>query len=761
MKKTLASLGLLGALVLGGVWLMPQPVSQAQVQLQVPSPQLAAVEQLRSEVMQALKDGQFERDSGPLARVMQSDGDPQLTQMVGWVDEYQQQRQSFAAQRHSEYEDAVKDVHTLLEHDKDAYALDAATRAYGLADDKTAFRAEQWVDDLIHHTAQMAAAAEDEHDWISAMRLYSDLAAVEPGEAKWKDKLKSASRRVRLLALYAPDQLKKYQDAQADQREQVDRLLHPDKVPTTQPVAVENDAFKTSWRDTLQGIQPDMLWDALQNIHDEYYRDVRYDTLTLGGLSGLESLVTTEGLETAFPSLADESKKAAFSGELAQLRQEVKKAPQQSQQLVLRNTLAQLKIANSRSLELPEEVVVNEFSDGVFATLDPFSNMIWPSDVADFMRQTQGEFSGVGIQIQSDDNMDLKVVSPLEDTPAYQAGIKAGDIIVAIDGQRARGISLNDAVKRITGPKGTFVALTIRRQDGTVKEYRIKRETIKVASVKGWEHIPGGGWNYFIDPDQKLGYIRISSFTKTTAEDFGHAVDVLTAAGARGFIIDLRYNPGGLLIAATEVSDRLLSSGVIVSTRADRPTPNPPSITMAKSSRDDSSLPVVVLVNQYSASASEIVSGALKDQHRALIVGERTFGKGSVQMLFPLNSRTALVKLTTSHYYLPSGRSIHREENSTTWGVDPDVTVEMTPSQMRAAIDARQELDILRDAQAGSDENAQPLEQQDQAETDTQAQPSTQPSSVDPLAADTQLSTALLLLRLQLTTAPALASTSK
>src|SRR5207248_214007 len=165
----------------------------------------------------------------------------------------------------------------------------------------------------------------------------------------------------------------------------------------------------------------------------------------------------------------------------------------------------------------------------------------------------------------------------------------------------------------------------------------------------------------------------------------------------------------------------------------DRDTPNQPTVASAKPDDNEvgAKIPVVVLVNQYSASASEIVSGALKDQHRALIVGERTFGKGSVQMLFPLANRQSYLKLTTSHYYLPGGKCIHREENSTEWGVDPDVTVEMTPEQMRAAIDARQELDILRDANAAPEKKAQAAAEKK-----------------DPLAQDPQLSAALLMLRL-------------
>jgi carboxyl-terminal processing protease len=372
--------------------------------------------------------------------------------------------------------------------------------------------------------------------------------------------------------------------------------------------------------------------------------------------------------------------------------------------------------------------------------------MIWPNDVEEFNKNTQGEFSGVGIQIQTDDDGSLKVVSPLEDSPGYKAGIKAGDIIAKINGKNAKGISLNQAVKNITGRPGTQVTLTIRSTDSSVKDYTITRQTIKVASVKGWSHKPGGGWDYFVDPQNKIGYVRMTQFTKLTTDEMEHALTDMQQQGVKGLILDLRYNPGGLLGTATEVCDKFLSGGVIVSTRADRETPNLAKKEFAKPDSDDvKDLPMVVLVNQYSASASEIVSGAMKDHHRALIVGERTFGKGSVQMLFPVSRENtgrpnAYLKLTTHHYYLPSGRCIHREENSQEWGVDPDVTVEMTPEQMRAAIDSRQELDVLRGANTDA-----PAVVEEKKPADGEKK-----EKKDPLSQDPQLSAALLMLRLQL-----------
>jgi carboxyl-terminal processing protease len=255
---------------------------------------------------------------------------------------------------------------------------------------------------------------------------------------------------------------------------------------------------------------------------------------------------------------------------------------------------------------------------------------------------------------------------------------------------------------------------------------------IKVASIEGSTPKSEGQWDYMLDPDEKIGYIRLTSFSKTTAEDLGQALDDLKANQARAVILDLRYNPGGLLDTAKKVVNKFIDRGVIVSTHADRVTSNPRTEMDADPRDLQTTLPLVVLVNQYSASASEIVSGALKDWHRALIVGQRTFGKGSVQMLFPLDTKKAYLKLTTSHYYLPSGRCIHREENSTTWGVDPDVDIEMTPTQMADENYARLRLDVPDDpvTHAGA--------------------PTTRPTIADVLKADPQLSAALLIMRLQL-----------
>ena len=718
-----------------------------------PTPdQVATADSLRQEAFEALRAGEFDRSNNLLSKAADLTNDPQLRQMASWMGQFESQRSQFNTERRAQFEKAVGDVKLLLEHGHRDYALDAAARAFLLAEDKAAFRAEPWVDDLVNQTIDAARAYETNQNWIRALRLYSALGSVEPANPAWKEELKQATRRIRLLALYAPDYLKSSQKADSAEREAVAELLKPATQPSTQPVAekpdAENDAFRIDWHETLKEIKPKMLEEAIFDTRQNYWRDVDYRGLLLGGLNGIEALATTPGLETAFPSLQDQPQREAFVETIRQLRDELTAAADGDDAAAVTHVLRELEKANEKTLQLDESVLVSEFADGAFATLDPFSSVIWPSDLEEFQKSTQGEFSGVGIQIQSDDDGSLRVVSPLEDSPAYRAGLKAGDIVTHIDGRSAKGITLNQAVKTITGKSGTVVVLTVRSIDGSSRDFPITRETIKVASVKGWQHRPGGGWDYFVDADNKIGYIRLTNFTRTTSEDLAAAMHWMKSNGARGLILDLRYHPGGLLQSATEVVDRFIADGNIVSTRADRKTPNPPTIAPASNDGDELEIPTVVLVNQYSASASEIVSGALKDHGRAIVIGERTFGKGSVQMLFPLYNRRAYLKLTTSHYYLPSGKSIHRDENSQSWGVDPDVTIEMTPEQMRAAIDARQDLDVLRNdpTPAGNAKTDLKLEAGD-------VKAAVESVKKDPLASDPQLSAALLFLRLSVTQA--------
>ena len=702
-----------------------------------------SLEQLKAEAFKAIRSGDFDRGSTLLSRAAEQSGDPQVQRMAQWTRQFDQQCRVFADQRRGQFDQAVALVRLFMDHKMDAYAIDEAKQAYVLADDKEAFRAQPWVRDLMDLSARAAQQSEAAEQWLNALRLFGDLCALEPTNAHWKNEFDVCTRRVTLLMVYAPAQLKKLQDAELPQRQAADALLKSATRPSAatpasapdRPDEPAGDYSPLDWREITKGIQYDMLWNSLLLTQQQYYRDVTFQALLEGGLNGLRMLATTHGLEATFGGLADADRRQRFLAGIDACMADAKAAGDDTAEEVLTQSLSKLRDLNQKTVQLPEEVFVSEFADGAFADLDPYSKVIWPSELEDTDRLTSGTFGGVGLEIQNDEAGNLKVVSPLEGTPAYRSGIKAGDVIWQIDGKSAKGMAVDRAVKLIVGVPGTSVTLTIRSLDGTMRDHVVCRELIKEATVQGYARKPGGGWNYFVDPQQKIAYVRLTKFSKSTSDDLDAVLAQIKAEGARAIILDLRHNLGGVFPAATGVVNKFVGNGVIVRTQADRLTGNPPTVVAARPSDVETDLPMVVLVNQWSASASEIVSGALKDDNRALIVGQRTFGKGSVQMLFQLDGNKAYLKLTTAHYYLPGGRCIHREENSTTWGVEPDIAVEMTPQQMLTAMDARQDLDVLRDA-------------------DPQTRPTTATTAaadkVDLLKADSQLAAGVLVLRLEL-----------
>ncbi len=295
---------------------------------------------------------------------------------------------------------------------------------------------------------------------------------------------------------------------------------------------------------------------------------------------------------------------------------------------------------------------------GMVQSLDPHSSFLTKEEHQDLLIETKGSFPGVGIEISIRDNV-LTVMSPIEGTPAYEAGIKTGDKIIKIDDRLTNDMTLTDAVKMIRGPKGTKVKLTISRE-GVEKplEFVITRDVIPLKSVRSHQ---------FDD----VGYIRISHFQGKTSDELESHLDKLEESGhLKGVILDLRGNPGGLLPQAIEVSDAFLDSGLIVSTKGRNPDQD--LQVSAQKNKVERHYPIIVLVNEGSASASEIVAGALQDNKRALILGTQTFGKGSVQTILPLSDGSGL-RLTTARYYTPSGRSIQLS------GIIPDIEVKYIP----------------------------------------------------------------------------------
>jgi len=331
-------------------------------------------------------------------------------------------------------------------------------------------------------------------------------------------------------------------------------------------------------------------------------------------------------------------------------------------------------------VEKPDDSkLVESAINGMLAGLDPHSSYMDPKSFRDMQVQTRGEFGGLGIEVTMEEGL-VKVVAPIDDTPAAKAGVMANDVITHLDDEAVQGLTLNQAVDKMRGPVNTKIKLTIMRKGADKPiDVTIVRDIIRVKSVR-WH--PEGG---------DIGYIRITQFNEQTTDGLKQAINDLNAQlGAdkiKGYVVDLRNNPGGLLDQAISVSDTFLEKGEIVSTRGRNPeetqrfNARPGDLTKGK--------PLIVLVNGGSASASEIVAGALQDHKRATLIGTRSFGKGSVQTIIPLGAGNGALRLTTARYYTPSGRSIQAK------GISPDIEVlQDVPDNLKAQTDSKGEASL-------------------------------------------------------------------
>jgi len=345
--------------------------------------------------------------------------------------------------------------------------------------------------------------------------------------------------------------------------------------------------------------------------------------------------------------------------------------------------------------EVDDKLLLRGAIEGMLWQLDPYSQYIGPEAYEDFRERTNGELHGVGIEIELIKGK-LTVISPIDDTPAFHAGVLPGDVITEIDGKSAEHMAIPEAADRIKGRAGTDVTLTLRRAGtGAIDKVTITRQVISLPNVKGWSRRADGTWDYIIDPEHRIGYVRMASFAPTTVGQLDEAVKRLVEQDMRALVLDLRFNPGGLLTSAVDVVDRFLADGLIVETRGrwQRSERH-----MAKAEGTYAELPLAVLVNDTTASAGEIVVGALRDHNRAIVIGERTLGKGSVQNLIELEEQNSAIKLTTAYYYLPSGELIHRTpaaEKSGKWGVEPLIEIELTDEETLAIIKSRRRSNIL------------------------------------------------------------------
>ncbi|MDA8379009.1 MAG: S41 family peptidase [Planctomycetia bacterium] len=609
-------------------------------------------------------------------------------------------------------------------------AFEYMLTAYGFSTHKNTFKKQHWVQALTADIAVKAAQYDRQHRWLESLQLYNQLNGMYRISRKYHRDLQRVVRRTMLLATYVPRKFFAMQRQLAKD--------HAFKKPSTAPKAkIKNEQqnqtpIYSHWKHTVKGIHQDMLVEALELTEHDWVLPITYNTLLTGGLDTVQLMLNTPMLADTFPGLKNTARRVRFAASIDRLLKRTTSS-RRLDTLGMIRLWSSLVTADENTVKIPRPVLIKEFIDGCMEKTDKFTMPFWPSEVQSFNKEMEGQFGGVGIEIRMDNGL-LQVISPLDGTPAYRAGIQAGDVIVTVNGQNMLGLGLNTVVRKIMGPPGTKVVLGIRR--GTNPKlliFHLKRAIIHVRSIKGFARNPATGkWKFMIAPHAGIAYIRVTQFQADTAWQLNKVLKRLLREHLHGVIIDLRYNPGGYLDTAVRMCDMFLNQGTILSTRG-RTAP-PEAWSAQGSPLVPPNVPVILIVNQDSASASEIFSGAMRDHHRALLVGHRTYGKGCVQNVIPIGEHhTAEFKLTEQYYYLPDGECIQRLPYARVWGVKPNVTVWFSPLQLQELQATWLNEDLLpTPGKAGK-------------------KPSPFAFKVPPQREfDTQLDTALLLMRLQL-----------
>lgn len=512
------------------------------------------------------------------------------------------------------------------------------------------------------------------------------------------------------------------------------------------------------------GVREEMFTRAVEFLDTRYVTLVDYDKMATAALKRCKLLAEVlsstarfadasqarnNGMSIISDGILDSQKVAVWSATLAELASEAKEASEGTDGLSKQEFLRMFEkvlTLNDLTVALPRTVLIAQFSDAAMSALDPYTVIIWPKQIQDFEQMMTNEFMGIGIEISKRQGL-LTVSSLLLDTPAFHSELDAGDVIEAVDGLETKDMSLSCAAKKIKGPAGTKVNLRVRRssEDKSVPDkvfnVTITRDTITVPTVRGWQRAKSGRWLHMIDEQNKIGFVRLTSFSADTASGLEQALEELESEGLRGLILDLRWNTGGLLDSAVAVADKFIDEGVIVKRRPGFGRPPIYDYESARSRGTHPDYPVVILINENSASASEIVAGALADDkyERATLVGTRTHGKGSVQGITGYHLRdNAQLKYTMAYYHLPSGQRVEskqdaKEKGTNDWGVGPDVNVELRSDELKKLFEVQRGNDVL--VRADHDEDDKAVQKHTIEET---------------LASDPQLAIGLLVVRSKL-----------
>lgn len=613
-----------------------------------------------SAVYAAILKGDYGTGRAAAAQLARGDAsDPEVKRVNDWLASFDATARSSEELRSKTYEWCVAQARAVLAEGRTYLALVLASQATQYADDEKALAKEPWAQELTRKARQEAEALRNDQSWSKLVAYYYQLERLNPDDKEFTRSREDAERHWRLEILY--------KDKKAVERR-------------------------------IEGVESETVKRALQLIDRNYHRVPDFKQMAEGALHNLVLACESPKLRETFDGLGNPELRKVFESKLKARIESVRSADSFGYRNMERlyNEVTEF---NRQTVELPKGVVAIEFMEGALSKLDPFTGMVWPADARDFDKQILGGFQGVGISLGTDERTHrLKVVTPLENSPALRAGIQPGDLIVEVNGESTKGWTSDDAVRNITGKAGTTVTLKMfRPSTGQELTFPLVRQQITLTTVRGISRLAGGdsaAWNYIVDPVLGIAYIRLTNFNPDSDAELRDALKAAQEQGMQALILDLRYNPGGLLDVAVETVSSFLRPGKeVVSTRGRREVPELHETDDKTIKHPLTDLPMIVLVNEASASAAEILSGVMQDHKRALVIGERTFGKGSVQKVLPIDD--AKLRLTTALYYLPSGRSPHKEADATTWGIEPDVVVKLTPKERGKVIERARASEII------------------------------------------------------------------
>ncbi len=661
----------------------------------------------RSQIWSLARDGELERIEMMFNDLPEDADLESLSELRSLLKARSEHLQDSSSSREDGRQDSLEEIELKLDEGNMSEALLAAVKMQEYSKNRDAVLDEVVVDRMIRNAEK---AIDLETDLLFAQEILFRLRTLHDEEVNRPEKLSAydeqldqVNRRIALLARYSPRSLHEMRRTAAA------RLKLDEEFPEF------NEEFAEDWKEQHRDITEPMLRSALRTTASEHITDSGWKPLLDGGLEAVDLFASTQGMDENFPNLADEKKVEKWK-KMIQAERDALSArdARDVARSDYRRIMSKLLDENIETINVPERVLYREFGDGATYRLedqyeDKYTQIIWPQRLRRFEQQVQGEFVGVGILIRHDDKREIVIDSPLEGSPASRGGVKENDHVVNVNGIPTTGWSLTRAVDEITGPRGEEVVLGIRR-DGVEKtiDIPIVRDVIKIRSVNGWwkEDLQADGtpeWDWYIDKSAGVGYVRLTSFNDDSYLDFRRAVDEMRKDGElNGLILDLRYNPGGLLDSAVRFCNLFVEDGTIVSCQ-DRDKREVWTQPAQRQWADYVGLPLVILVNKGSASASEIVSGCLQAHEVAVVIGDRTFGKGSVQSLHDVADRMgqAALKLTTQYYALPpaegelSGRLVHKVPGSNDWGVNPDISVEMDFTQYDKALALRRAADLI------------------------------------------------------------------